>query len=270
MMNFNLPLSDLLPCGVCRFSDLPPLFNCRAKARVPKNAKSVIVYLFPYYLGEAFYEKSNVSKYAVPEDYHNIAGAYLDKITEEMKVRFPENSFSPFCDNSPVNEVESAVICGLGVRGRNSLLINKEYGSFVFIGEIVTDLEFPEYSLPEDRACLNCKKCEGACPGGAVKNGKTEKEKCFSHISQKKGELEEWEKELFYKNESIWGCDVCQNVCPMNKNIKVTPIKEFFSSAKNRFGLADSIEGRAFSWRGKSVIERNFKIKYCKEQENNL
>ncbi len=269
-MNIKLPFSDILPCGVCRFSDLDGLLECRAKFRLPQNPKSVIVYLFPYYLGEDFYENSNVSKYAVSEDYHNIAGDYLYKISQKLKVDFPDNEFSFFCDNSPVKEADAAFLCGLGVKGRNSLLIHKDYGSYVFIGEIVTDLEFFEYSLPEDRDCLNCGKCEKACLGEAIKKGRVDKEKCFSHISQKKGELAEDEKKLFIKSDSIWGCDICQKVCPMNENIKPTPINEFYKTAKPRYETDDNIEKRAFAWRGEKVIKRNFEIKYCKREKNNL
>ena len=264
MMNFKLPLSDMLPCGVCSFSDVGELIPCRAKSRVPENAKSVIVYLFPYFLGEEYYIDSNISKYAVSDDYHNIAGDYLLKITQELRKRFPENKFEYFCDNSPIREVEAAFLCGLGVMGRNGLLINKEYGSFCFIGEIVTDIELP-YNLPEDRACLNCGKCEKICPNNAIHKGKVDISRCISDITQKKGELTSEQITLIRNSDSIWGCDICQNVCPMNKNIKVTPIKEFFDSAVNNFKKGDNIDGRAYAWRGRAVIERNFEIKYCKE-----
>ncbi len=270
MMKHKFPFEEILPCGVCKLSDVGGFLNCRAKSRIPQNAKSVITYLFPYYLGEKFYEGSNISKYAVSEDYHNIVSVYLEKISEKLQEQYPENVFETFCDNSPVNEVEAARLCGLGVKGRNTLLINNDYGSFIFIGEVITDKEFSEYSLPEDRTCLGCGLCEKNCPENALAKFSLNKEKCFSHISQKKGELSKEEEKLFNKRESIWGCDICQNICPMNKNIKATPIKEFYETAKANFQLGDSIENRAFSWRGEKVIERNFKIKYCKQRENNL
>lgn len=264
MMNGKLPLSDILPCGVCRFSDVGELISCRAKSRIPVNAKSVIVYLFPYFLGQEYYADSNISKYAVSDDYHNIAGGYLQKITQELKNQFPEYEFECFCDNSPIREVEAAFLCGLGVKGRNGLLINKDYGSFCFIGEIVTDMELP-YSLPEDRDCLNCGICEKMCPNKAISKGKVDISKCLSDITQRKGELTQEQISLIKSSDSIWGCDVCQNACPMNKDIKTTPIKEFFISAVNRFNKGDNIDGRAYAWRGRAVIERNFEIKYCKE-----
>lgn len=255
----KLPFSDILPCGVCNFQDIGPLIECRAKSRVPQNAKSVIVYLFPYYLGEEFYKNSNISKYAVPEDYHIIAGEYLEKITLELKEEFPNNDFQWFCDNSPVREVEAATLCGLGVKGRNGLLINERYGSFCFIGEVITDAEFP-CSIPEDRTCLSCGLCEKMCPTGALKGYKADVSKCLSDITQRKGEHSEEEKKLIRHSGCIWGCDICQNVCPMNKSIETSPVKEFTETAKSSYESGDDISRRAFNWRGKAVIERNFKI----------
>ncbi len=260
----KLPFSDFLPVGICDFTQINDFLECRAKNRIPQNAKSVIVYLFPYYLGEDFYKNSNISKYAVPDDYHVIAGEYLKKAVELLKEEYPENDFQYFCDNSPLKEVDVALKCGLGVKGKNGLLINAHYGSFCFIGEIITDLEM-EYSLPEDRTCLQCGLCEKTCPGRALKNYKVDKEKCLSHVTQLKGELTSEQAQLIKNSGCIWGCDVCQDICPMNKNISVSPIKEFFDTAKSFYDPADDIKSRAYNWRGKKVIDRNFEIKCCKD-----
>ena len=255
----KLPLCDTLPCGVCDFEKIGTLIECRAKSRIPHNAKRVIVYLFPYYLGEDFYKSSNISKYAVPEDYHQIAGEYLKRIAEQLKAEFPDNEFQCFCDNSPVCEVEAAVLCGLGVKGKNGLLINEKYGSFCFIGEIVTDAQFP-CSLPEDRTCLSCGLCEKKCPGKALTEYKVDVSRCVSHITQRKGELSEEQKKIISDSGCAWGCDICQDVCPMNKNVEISPIKEFFDTAKSAYESGDDITRRAFNWRGEAVIERNLKI----------
>lgn len=260
----NLPFSDILPCGVCEFEKIGELIDCRAKSRIPRNARSVIVYLFPYYLGENVYKNSNISKYSVPADYHIIAGEYLEKAVEELRKGFPENDFQWFCDNSPVREVNAAVLCGLGVKGRNGVLINEKYGSFCFIGEVITDAQLP-CSVAEDRTCLNCGLCEKVCPGGALQEYKVDVQKCLSHITQKKGELCEQHKALIKDSGCIWGCDICQNVCPMNKNIEVTPVKEFIETARSLYKTGDIIDDRAFNWRGKAVIDRNFEISSCKE-----
>lgn len=260
----DLPFSNILPCGACSFSMVGELLECRAKERIPQHAKSVIVYLFPYYLGEDYYTHSNISKYAVPCDYHIVVMNYLNEICHTLKEKYPQNTFEPFCDNSPIREVEAARLCGLGVKGKNGLLINPKFGSFCFIGEIVTDLAM-EYSLPEDRTCLACGLCETKCPGKALCGYKVNTAECLSAVTQKKGELSPTQQQLIKQSGIIWGCDVCQNVCPMNKDVSVTPIKDFFKTAKAKYEPSDSIEGRAFSWRGKKVIDRNFEIICCKE-----
>lgn len=264
----RLPFDCLLPCGVCSFEETGELFECRAKSRIPEAAKSVIVYLFPYWLGEDFYANSNISKYAVPADYHAVAGEYLYKITEELKKTYPENAFEYFCDNSPLNEVKAAVLCGLGVKGKNGLLINRKYGSFCFIGEIVTDALLP-FDTPDGGGCLDCGLCVEKCPGGALCDGAVDKSKCLSDITQRKGDLSDTQISMIKDSGCIWGCDICQDVCPMNKNILVTPVKEFFESASTRFCVGDVTKGRAYGWRPSKVIERNAAyLSACEDTDN--
>lgn len=266
----KIPFEEMLPWGICDFSDVSgALINCRAKSRLPQKAESIIVYLFPYYLGEEFYKNANLSKYAVPADYHEIAGEYLKKAAEQLKKAYPDFSFEWFCDNSPVPEVKAASLSGLGVVGQNGLLINEKYGSFVFIGEIVTDMRLSP-SLKNEGRCLECGACRKACFGGALREENFNKDGCLSHLTQKKGELSPVTEDYIGKSGIIWGCDICQNVCPMNKNISVTPVKEFIETAIPRYKEGDSISGRAFSWRGESVINRNLKIMCCKDGKNNL
>lgn len=266
----RIPLNDLLPCGICDFNSVSgALLECRAKSRLPKGARSIIVYLFPYYLGDGAYETCNLSKYAVSKDYHIIADQYLRKAKEELETTYPDYSFECFCDNSPVPEVQAAVNAGLGIRGKNGLLINEKYGSFCFIGEIVTDMIIAP-SQSKNSKCLECGICGKSCPSGALSEEKFCKENCFSHLTQKKGELPENVENHIKQSGVIWGCDECQNACPMNKNAQVTPLKEFLQTAKPQYALTDDIADRAYSWRGKAVIDRNFKIMCCKDEENNL
>ncbi|MBE6717233.1 MAG: DUF1730 domain-containing protein [Ruminococcaceae bacterium] len=249
-----------LPFGFSSFDKVRDmLIPCRAISRIPENAKTVISVLFPYYLGEEYYKKANVSRYAVSEDYHIITGDIINCITESLRQKYPENVFEAFIDNSPLPEVRCAVNAGLGVMGVNNLFINKDYGSWVFLGEIVTDRVFPfyegEYSL-----CDGCNMCKTSCPAGAITGKGIIKEKCLSFLSQKKGELSEDTKEKIAATGCAWGCDICQKVCPLNKNAKITPIKEFFETAAPYVTKDTDIENRAFSWRGKAVIDRNLDI----------
>lgn len=249
-----------LPYGFSPFDAVKDsLIECAAKKRIPENAKTVISILFPYYLGEEFYEKSNVSRYAVSEDYHIITGKIINEIRHSLENAYPGYSFEAFVDNSPFPEVRLAVNAGLGVMGKNNLFINKDYGSWVFLGEIVTDKEFP-CSQKEVSFCDGCDKCVTACPGNALTGKELIKEKCLSFLSQKKGELDEDTKRKIAATGCVWGCDICQKVCPHNKNAKITPIKEFFETASPTVTKETSIENRAFAWRGKKVLDRNLDL----------
>jgi epoxyqueuosine reductase len=246
-----------IPHGFSSFDAIKDrLIDCRAKARLPENAKTVISLLFPYYLGEEYYENSNVSRYAVSEDYHIITKKITDEILSNLRREYPENVFEAFVDNSPLPEVRCAVSAGLGVMGKNNLFINKKYGSWVFLGEIVTDRYFPPYEGSLS-FCAGCDRCVRACPMGALDEGKINPEKCLSYLSQKKGELPPEIAEKMAEYNCVWGCDICQKACPMNINAEKTPIREFFDTAEPHITHDTPIENRAFAWRGEKVIKRN-------------
>ncbi len=246
--------------GIIPFDSIKDrLIECRAKSRLPQNARSVIVACFPYLLNEENYQNSNVSKYAAVTDYHTVALGRLNSAITKLKEIYPENEFSAFADNSPVPEVRAACKAGLGTRGMNSLLITKNYGSYVFIGEIVTDLEIPS-DICEESACIGCKKCIASCPSGALSENGLNKALCLSEITQKKGELSEDEKNLMRECGCVWGCDICQNICPMNRNAAVSEIEEFLSSPVTFVDSGCELNGRAYEWRGRKVIERNIII----------
>lgn len=249
-----------LPYGFSSFSDVrDSLIPCRALSRIPENAQTVISIIFPYYLGEEMYENSNVSRYAVSEDYHIITGRIINEIRDKLKEVFPDNAFEVFVDNSPLPEVRCAVNAGLGVMGINNLFISPRYGSWVFLGEIVTDRYFPP-SEKKPSLCSGCMECMSACPVKAITGKEIIREKCLSFLSQKKGELDEDTRAEIEKTGCAWGCDICQKVCPYNKNAEISPIKEFFSTAIPFVTKETEIENRAFSWRGKAVIDRNLDI----------
>ena len=235
--------------GACDFSFVENrLIECNAKKRLPKNSKTVILCLFPYAVKEQ--SPKSLSRYAAVPDYHNVCLEYLNKIIEKLKETYPQNEFEAFVDNSPIPEVDAAARANLGVKGENGLLINKKYGSFVFIGEIVTDLEIETKNF-EIKGCSVCGKCKDACPVGL------DKAKCLSLLSQKKGDLSDDELRLLKDNNILWGCDICANVCPENK-FKKTNIPEFIKGYKDIYSPLDSIEGRAYAFRGKKTIDRNY------------
>lgn len=246
--------------GICPFEKVKEnLIECRAKKRLPERCETVITACFPYLLEDSAYKNLNISKYAVVADYHEVAVARLLKAADKLRELYPENEFAVFADNSPIPEVSAACAAGLGARGINTLLITEKYGSYVFIGEIVTDLKI-ETKETEYKSCIGCGKCIEACPAKAISKADFNKEICLSAVTQKKGELSDEEKTLMKECGCIWGCDICQDVCPMNKNAAKTEIEEFLSSHAAHVSEGCELDGRAYEWRGRKVIERNIAI----------
>ncbi len=216
----------------------------------------------------------NLSMYAYGRDYHKIAEKYLSQIAAFIKTLSPSASTQIHVDKGEGDDKKAAHAAGLGFFGKNSLLINEIYGSFVFIGYVETDLILPP-DTPLTASCICCGKCEAACPGGAIQNGKINVEKCASAISQKRGVLSAYEIEILQKSGLIWGCDTCQTVCPHNVAVPSTPIPDFHenlmyslsSLSMSNKAFATQFGDRAFSWRGKGVLNRNLEILSSHENE---
>ena len=234
-------------------------FDVRSKARIPQNSRSAIAIIFPYY--NKFAMEGNISAYCAVEDYHTVVMAQLKSICADLKTKYPDYSFEPFVDASPIDEVDLAVKAGLGVKGENSLLITQKWGSFVFIGEIVTDMEVPTVLYPP-KSCIKCGRCRTACPGKAVADGKVNTQSCASHISQKKGDLTETETQILKKAKTVFGCDICQRVCPHNKDIESggNLFSESIVNTVEKHTVAQIYKSRAFGFRGLKVLERNLDI----------
>ena len=223
------------------------LIPCRKIKELPQNAKSIIIAIFPYKVKEA--PPKQISRYAAVPDYHTVCKRMLDAAAKELSVRYHENKFKVFIDNSPIPEVAAAVHSGLGVMGQNGLLIHQRFGSFVFLGEIVTDLEIK--ADKGDKKCLDCGQCKKLCPTKLCKNT------CLSAVNQQKKPLSDDQKEQIRKSGYIWGCDICSEVCPMNKNAPTTYIKEFIDGYRNGYTPDEPNDNRAYNWRGPDVIKRN-------------
>ncbi len=231
-------------------------------ARESFSPRSVIVFLVPYFVS---YPK-NLSVYAASLDYHIFIRDISQRLIALMKELYPDNNFVGYGDHSPIDERHAALIGGLGIAGDSGLFINEKYGSYVFIADLVSDLSPEELSAEkkEIRSCLHCKKCLLACPTGILRGEGTD---CLSAITQRKGELSEKEAELMRKCDTVWGCDLCQKVCPYNKTPAVTPIDFFREQRIENLTeeilstlSKDEFKARAFGWRGRAVVERNLKI----------
>ncbi len=247
--------------GVAAYADCLPLLPCRGQVRIPEGARSVIVCLLPYYVGD--YPERNISRYTLADDYHTIGRGILEKIASRLGEVYPQGSFACFVDSSPIREVRAAYLAGLGVIGRNGQLIHPEFGSYVFIGEIVTNLEFP-LSVPLPGSCLGCGACVRICPGRALKgDGTVEESRCRSYITQKKGELSPWEMESIRRGGMVWGCDLCTDVCPHNRGARKSDIPAFYENivpVLTGENLAELKKRKALGFRGKGVLERNLAI----------
>lgn len=225
--------------------------------RMPEGIRGAALFLIPYYTGA--YPERNVSLYSISKDYHLFSRSLATEVLPVLQGAFPGEQFHMFCDSSPIDEVRAALGAGLGVWGQNRLLIHPVYGSFVFIGSILTSIPFPD-TEKELQRCIGCGRCKAEC---AFLRG--EAAACTSELNQRKVLTEE-ELAFITSRPIRWGCDVCQEVCPMNRAVPPTPIDFFYEEpipvlTKERLLSMTKSEfrARAYAWRGKTTILRNLR-----------
>lgn len=246
----------------------------RAETLCP-GAKTVLAAAFPYFTGET---AGNLSVYARGMDYHAVLLRRLTISCNILSTKYPSYTFLPGADNSPLPERQAAWKAGLGLRGKNGLLLLPPYGSYVFLGTILTNLALEpklSTSTPAD-VCISCGKCLQACPSRALEGGVFHIERCLSGLTQKKGALSPQEAALLKRHPTVWGCDLCQTVCPYNSAPKTTPLPEFSEGYRASLTLAelDGLTNKtfrarfgryAFAWRGPGPLKRNLKLKADQE-----
>lgn len=225
---------------------------------------TVFIFAIPYLAPS--YSQQNISSYAVPKDYHLFVKELGERVLPHLKSAFPDNKFAIFADHSPIDERHAAVLAGLGVFGKNGTVISERYSSFFFIAEIITDAPCASHDENEFqiKSCISCGKCIKACPLNMCD--------CLSAITQKKGQLLDFEINLILTHRCAWGCDICQNVCPYtSKAIEAKTIYThipFFLKDRTPYLTKELILNmddnhflqRAYSWRGKACILRNLEI----------
>jgi epoxyqueuosine reductase len=181
------------------------------------GAKSVISLLYNYFPQKNIEsdEGYKIAKYAYGEDYHFVVKDLLKNLMNDIQQEVGQIQGRAFVDSAPVMERAWAKKAGLGWVGKNSLLLNREMGSFFFIAELIIDLDL-EYDSPVKDYCGTCTACMDACPTDAIAEPYVvDGSKCISYFtielkeeipSDVKGKFENW----------IFGCDICQDVCPWN------------------------------------------------------
>jgi len=180
--------------------------------------------------------KAFVSRYALGRDYHKVLRARLQSLADRIGAEVGEFGYRVFTDSAPVMEVDLAARAGLGWRGKHTLLLAREAGSYFFLGEIYTDLPLPP-DAPVDEHCGTCTKCIDACPTGAiVAPFRLDARRCVSYLTiELKGSIPVELRPLI--GNRVYGCDDCQVVCPWNRYAQVTGEPDF----RVRNGL-DAIE----------------------------
>lgn len=203
-------------------------------------------------------------------DYHVILKERLEKLAAFINEKVPEASTKSMVDTGELSDRAVAERAGIGFSGKNCSIITPEFGSYVYLGELMTNIPFTPDSPVED-SCGDCRKCLDACPTGAlVQGGQLNAQRCLSFLTQTKGFLEdEFRVEL---GNRVYGCDTCQQVCPKNKKMdfhlhpETEPDPE---AAKPKLKPMLRISNREFkdtfghmsgSWRGKKPIQRNAMI----------
>ncbi len=263
----GIELSGVLPLSDCILKR--PYLLERAGFDTSDRARLFVqMFAIPYHTPAADASDRNLSAYAVCEDYHVFVRELGETLLAALQADFPDNRFALFADHSPIDEIEAAIAAGLGVRGKNRLLLTERYSSYVFLAELVTDLALsptPTPLPPELRVCHGCDKCISACPMTA------EGGECRSALTQKKGALSEDEQAALVRFPSVWGCDICQEVCPYTAHARArgtiwSPIPFFHQNTLSRLtvelldGMSEAeFARRAYAWRGRDTVRRNLK-----------
>jgi epoxyqueuosine reductase len=186
--------------------------------RLVPGSRSVISVMINYYPDkkQTNFDAPILSKYTYGEDYHRVVKDKLYLLLNKIREKIGPIEGRVFVDSAPVMEKKWAELSGLAWRGKHSLMLTPR-GSFFFIGELITDLEL-EYDIPIQSRCGNCRICIDACPTGAITEPYTlDPRKCIAYFTiEYEGRLPNELKGKFQNR--LFGCDICQDVCPYNKH----------------------------------------------------
>ncbi|TCD46693.1 tRNA epoxyqueuosine(34) reductase QueG [Streptococcus sp. X16XC17] len=211
------------------------------------------------------YKRGKITPNSWGMDYHYIMQDKLERLARGIEALIADFEYKGMVDTGALVDTAVARRAGTGFIGKNGLVISKEFGSYIFLGELITNLEI-EPDSPVDYGCGDCNRCVEACPTSCLLGDSTmDARRCLSFQTQDKGMMDlEFRKKI---KTVIYGCDICQICCPYNKGVASPPVVEIDpdlaqpelipflelsnSQFKEKFGMI------AGSWRGKNILQRN-------------
>jgi len=196
-------------------------------------------------------DRAYIARYARGRDYHKVLRDRLQKLCDRIAAAAGPFGYRAFTDSAPVMEVELAARAGLGWRGKHTLLLSRDAGSWFFLGEIYCDLPLPA-DVAEDDHCGSCRRCIDVCPTQAIRGPyQLDARRCISYLTiEHKSAIPEELRPLI--GNRVYGCDDCQVVCPWNSFAQASSEQDF--AARN--GLDDASLVALFAWTEAEFDER--------------
>lgn len=229
-------------------------------------------------------ERGLIASVSWGEDYHKVLKRRMNELMTSVNSEMKKSGetcpeYKIFVDNSPLVDRGSAYRAGLGFFGKNNCLINSQFGSYFFIGQILWGYEISlSHASPVENGCQDCRRCLDACPGQALGDGyELNPAKCISFLTQKKTLSTQ---EEGYLKKYLYGCDICQQVCPYNQNLQETNEKSFWIKAEiaspkltdvanlTNNSYKKMYQETASGWRGKKVFMRNAELVLKNKKKN--
>lgn len=239
------------------------------------SGKSIIVIGLSYYIDEEKIGDQRPAKFhgrlartAWGRDYHLVLMDKLERLAKFIHSQYDGFQYKAFVDTGPLVDRYLANRAGIGFYGYNSTIINQDYGSWIFLGYMITNIGLEKDRSLWDKTCLQCRLCIRHCPTSAIEGAyQFNANKCLSNILQDKKPIPEEVRPLI--GNQIYGCDICQDVCPHNKDIKEMTTREFIpGKLSNKVDLIELLQisnkefnylyrDNASGWRGKKLLQRN-------------
>lgn len=239
------------------------------------SGETIISIAFPYHFDSKISKDGYFSLYTLGKDYHLVLKTYLEEIAQVLREEGYEAKC--FADNNALPERYIAYVSGVGDIGRNHMVITKEYGSYVFLGEIITNLQMETKErdfrdIGNYEVCETCRNCIRACPTKILGDSSYDTNRCMSYITQSKEVSDE---DLLLFKGRLFGCDTCQRVCPRNRDLPESLIEEF--RPRDYMEHPDLLElllldnekfkryrETSAGWRGKKLLQRNALIELAR------